>query len=194
LVLKIKAPLGAGVWDFVFFAVPSERVKELDSLTSQVRGCSSDFTGKSSTGYKHDEFVLTGITQLIEGVEKVVPSLVTLEASKQRLDFRRRILTSTPHAVIEIGGSFPKREDSEVRELLSSGDKSRVIKTCPEMFDDFGGEHAPLSREPLCKVNFVDGMNAVRIKLNQTGVWLFSEKLINLGFEVIEMFVCSREP
>jgi hypothetical protein len=179
-VLKIKSPLGAGVWDFVFHAIPSEGLQKLDSLAGSSGGGSSNFTGKSSASDEHNQAVFAGITQVIEGAQKVIPSFIAIEPSKQRLDFRRRILASTPHAVIEIGRSLTKGEKGRVRKLLDSSDKSSVVEARPEVLDNLGGEHTPIGAKSLGEVNLMDYVKAVRIQLSQTSVWLFGEELANL--------------
>lgn len=193
LVLKIKAPFGAGVWDLVFCAIPIKRIEELNTGSPGFSE-SPYFASNSSAGHQHNERVFTGITHVVEGVEKVIPSSVTIETAKERLDFRRRILRNTPHAVIEIGGGFGKRKGGEVGIGLSSCGKDRVIETSPEMLDNFGNKQAPVGWKAFGNLNLMGDVNPIRIKINHGSVWLFSEKLVHLGIEVVEMFVCSREP
>jgi hypothetical protein len=193
LVLKVNAPFGAGVWDFVFRAIPSERLQELDASGPRCSG-SANFARMGGPSNKHNKAVFAGITQIVQGAEKVIPSFVTIEASKERLDFRRRILANTPHAVIEIGGSIGERKSGAQGGVFGSGRVDHMIETSSEMLDNLGSEKTPVSRKALGDMDFVNGVNAVRVQLNQVSVWLFSKELIDPGFEVVEMFVCSREP
>jgi hypothetical protein len=59
---------------------------------------------------KCDQSVLTIVSQVIESVEKVIPSFVRIEASKERLDFQEQIFAASPQTVIEVGSGFPKWE------------------------------------------------------------------------------------
>lgn len=123
--------------------------------------------------------MFAGIAQIVEGVEKIIPSLVTIEAPKERLDFRRRILAKTPHAVIEVGRCFGAWEDGKSARVFSAGRVSGMVETGTKVFDNFGGKQRPISREMLSNANLMDGVNAVRIKLGQSNVWIFSKELVD---------------
>jgi hypothetical protein len=40
----------------------------------------------------------------------------------------------------------------------------------------------------------VDLVSAIKIRLSDGGVWLFTEKLRNLGFEVLKVLLCAGAP
>jgi hypothetical protein len=196
VVLKMRAPLNAGVFDLVFRAIPHEWIEKPNRL-GQAGSANLDVDCLSHD--ECDQGVLTQITQVVEDVNSgSIPSLVTLERSQERLDFRRQVLATTPYAVVEIGGSISDRKGDVSRIGAAAGSQMgaecRVIETGPRMLDDFGGENAPPKWEALSELQFVDFVGSVRIVLHSMGVWLFSEKLRNLGFEVLEMFLCALDP
>ena len=191
LVLKINAPPGAGVFDFVVRGIPNDRVEYLHS-TSPRSAATTDFAGKNSSSNQHDESVFAGVTQIIEGVHKIIPSTVTIEASKERLDFRRGVFGRSLHPISEVSSGFGERECSKVGLIQRSGSVDGMIEACAHMLDDFSGEQVPLSGKPL-EANLVDGMNAIRVQLGNASAFVFSEELNNLGFKLVEMFICSRE-
>ena len=197
LVLKLNAPFGAGVFDLVFRAVPTEFFRKCDITGGPTGGGSSDFEIERYPNHKRNQRVFAQVTEFVEGVERPIPSFVTIERSKKRLDFRRQVLASTPNALIEIGSGFAERKGSVsgIRVALSGqmSGEGGMIETGPHMLDDLGSEDAPPKWESLSELKFVDFVNAVRIRLANNGVWLFSEKLVNLRFEVIKMFLCAQE-
>ena len=122
------------------------------------------------------------VAHVIKDVDKVtLPSLVWLERSNQRLDFRWNILRPTPHAVLKINSGFPERECGlagvEIAGRQQNGLPSDVVEAGSKVLDDLRSKNSPERREWLGQSDFVNFVSAIRIKLNNTGVWLFSEKL-----------------
>ena len=75
-----------------------------------------------------------------------------------------------------------------------NGLPSGVVETRTKVLDDLRSQDSPLERKSLSQSDFVSFVDAIRVRLNDTGVWLFSEKARNLGLEVLEMFLCARNP
>jgi hypothetical protein len=69
-----------------------------------------------------------------------------------------------------------------------------VIETRPRVLDNFGCQDSPLGREAFREADFVDFVSSIRVRLGDSGVWLFAEKALNLGFEVDEMLVRPFKP
>jgi hypothetical protein len=194
LVIKAKAPLDAGVWDFVFRAIPDGGLVEFDGASPSR---TSDFGCCCRASNEGDQRMFAQVAHVVESPEKIIPSLVWLERSKERSDFRWDILRDTPHAILEICGGIGEGEHAKLQVGVAGrevGGRPRgVIETGPQVFNDFGRENAPTERESLGYESFVDFVSSVRISLNNSGVWLFSEKAVNLGFEIIEMFLCAPD-
>jgi hypothetical protein len=195
LVLKVKFPLGAGVYDFIFLAIPVDNLRKLNSGEIEGRALNVEFKG--APNHERDQRVLAYVTEIIEGVERVIPSTVTVEQSKPRLDFRRQIFASTPHAILKIGGGISERKSdvSGIGMTSSSqvASKGCVIEGGSCMLDDFRREDTPSEWKSLGELDFVNIVDSVRVRLDNAGMWLFSEKLNNLGFEVVEMFLCAQD-
>lgn len=109
-VLKVRSHFDSSIHDFIFQAVPRNRL-QINTVSESDHG---DFTANDSASNKRDQFVFTVVSEVIEGVEEIIPSLVRVETPKQRLDFLWTIFASTPHAVIEVDGRPPKREGGVV--------------------------------------------------------------------------------
>jgi hypothetical protein len=61
------------------------------------------------------------------------------------------------------------------------------------VLDDFGGQNTPTKWEPLSQTKFMSFVNAISIRLGNSGVWLFGKKNVDLSLKIIEMFFCARE-
>lgn len=93
-----------GVYDLVFVAIPERHllmVKNLENLTRN-KICNS---GTNPDRGKHSMFV--GVTYLIESPEKVIPSFVWLEITKDRPDVMREIFKDSAIVEISLSGGFP---------------------------------------------------------------------------------------
>jgi hypothetical protein len=69
-----------------------------------------------------------------------------------------------------------------------------MVETGSGMLDDLSRQDAPAKWEPFRQSDFVDFVNAIGIRLNNSAVWLFTEKTIDLGFQVMEMFLSPCDP
>jgi hypothetical protein len=152
----------------------------------------------SDAHHEGNKGVFADVAQFVEGVERVIPSLVTIEAPKQRLDIREQFFASTPHAVVEIGGGVPEGEGDVTGVGMAAGSEMcrerGMIETGSSVFDDFGSQDAPSEGKSLSDLDFVDLVSAIKIRLSDGGVWLFTEKLRNLGFEVLKVLLCAGAP
>jgi len=197
LVLKMRAPLGAGVFDLVFRAVPLEFLRELNSFGREFSANAANFEIKSDASHQLNQGMFCNVTEFVEDVERIIPSIVTIERSQKRLDFRDQILASTPYAVVKIGRLAPEGKGNVTGAGVSVGCQVRceggMIETSPRVLNDFGSEDAPLKWESLSELKFVDFVNAIRVRLSDVGVWCFSEKVVNLGFEILEMLFCADD-
>jgi hypothetical protein len=68
-----------------------------------------------------------------------------------------------------------------------------VIDAGARVLNDLSGQDAPLQRECLSEVDFVNFVSSVRVRVGAPSVWLFTEKMINLGAEVVEMLLRPSE-
>jgi len=195
LVLKVRTLLNAEVWDFVFCAIPNSGIEHFN-------GANPSFPGDLDIGArgadKGDQRMFTQVAHVIEDIEGVIPSLVWLERSNERQDFRGNILRSTPHAVFKVSHGFAEGEaglsGADVPSCEPGGLPGGVVEARAEMLNDLRSQYAPPEGKSLSEADFVNFVGAIRVRLNNAGVWLFSEKARDLGFEVVEMFLCAHNP
>ena len=195
LVMKVAIATGARVCDLVFHAVPCQNFGKLHSGELEGIGRIPNFNVGGYANHQGDQSVFTDVAEIVEGVENI-PSFVTIEASKQRLDFRSQFFAATPHALIEISGRVSERKGdvpcigmAAISEMAGEG---RVIQAGAGVLDYFRGDDAPSERKPLGELDLVNLVNTVRIVLTDTGIWLFTEELVHLGAKVLKVFLCPR--
>jgi hypothetical protein len=195
VVLKIGSARNSRVFDVIFNVVPVDSLGDLDVCSL---GRSPKSASRSDANNKCDQGVFTGVSDLVEGVERVIPSFVAFESSKDRLDFRSQILASAPHAVFEIDGRIPERKGNisgiEVAAGGKMGGEGGMIETGPSVLDHFCSEDAPPEWKSFSEFDFVDFVSSIKVRLNEFSVWLFTEKNANLGFQCCQVFLCAREP
>lgn len=198
IVLKVCSPRHAGVWDFVFRAIPDRRPKEGNFSVPCRTVKSSDLDIVGDAANKCDERMFAHVAEIVQIVEVVIPSFVWRERPKERLDFRWEILRTTPHAVFETSGGSSEREmdllNVGVSRFEVSSRPGGMIQTRSEVFNDLSSEQSPAEWKPLSQLDFVNFVNAIRVEIDDFGVWLFSKVAVDLGVEVFEMFLCACDP
>ena len=107
IVLKASAGADAREFDLVFFAVPRRHHKV---ATADFRIIDGHAGANQANG--DEEAVLVGITELVHSPEGIIPSLVSVEAPKQRPDFLRQITASTLCHTVQVGNRIGHREIS----------------------------------------------------------------------------------
>jgi hypothetical protein len=197
LVLKVRSRLDAGEYDLVFQAISDQRLVEFDA-PCEVRGRRSDFAAQNGAPDNGHQAVFTGISEVIEGVEKVIPSLVRIETPKQRLDFLGAIFAATPHAVVKIGSCPSERESGVVGIALSSAktksSEGGMIQGSPQMLNDFSGNDVPARGKSHGECELVDYVRFLSVKLRHVSWWIFIEEAFKVRYELIEQVLCPANP
>jgi hypothetical protein len=143
--------------------------------------------------------VFLGVTELVQGPEGVIPSLVWLEPPKYRSDFRRQIPTNVPRTVdvvVEVGqrvgegkvGLFelnvPTRDRGGVAGLVEGG--SEVAGN----IEQNAGKHlGQLSRE----LDLVNMLSRLRIFINDMGPRVTIDKVIDQHIEILDVLLCMDQ-
>lgn len=191
IVLKVTAGVDLGDHDLIFVPVKDGRrdrsprqdgIPQRDAATCDANG--------------HQEPMLVGVTELVEGPEGVIPSLMRIERSKQRADFRRQILASSVSDPIKISNGVPK---GEVRVLglsdacFDGNGVATLIQSGSERFDGLRATISPAigdsAREAISM-----GCDALRISLGETFSWFLFEESGDTLFKPTDMLICPSEP
>jgi hypothetical protein len=100
---------------------------------------------------------------------------------QKRLDLRRAVLGNTLDFIDEFVSVASKGKNSKFQIGVSGvrigACPSGVIQTCSGVVDDFGDQNTPTKWEPLSQTKFMSFVNAISIRLSNSGVWLFGKKL-----------------
>lgn len=193
LVFRIRPYEGSGVFDLVFKAIP------FDILSNNCVGSikSANFHVRHCPSYEGYKAVFTCITQLVEGVESVIPSFVSFERPQKRLDFLSQVFASTPHTVFKIADGVaewkcrvPRLHSAHVK--AESG-VSRVVKGRAKMFDNLGCQNAPFYGQPLSELDFVNLVRPIRVRLTDVSAWVIFEKSDGIFREISQMLICATD-
>lgn len=182
-------------FDLIIGAVPDGADGYRDGLGS----CAEWKPGtkdQSPTSYPEKRMFI-GIVNCVESPEKVVPSSVWLERSKERSDFFRELFGPAFQASFEILGAARKRESAltEVRPVDAAGNShgvTRIIKSGSEMVGGFNREMPDDVWQRFDESEFVKFLaGAIRIRLYDKAVWFGCEESARFDFDISNVFVCA---
>ena len=178
-------------YDLVFVAVPPGA-----NLGSSNYGkIDPHFTDGHSHGAK--EAVFAAITDLVECPDGVIPTLVWVEASKERNDVRWEVLAPAFDYVVEISGSVRDGEVSVFQSSVASRAgccKSRLVQSRAERFSSLEGVIGEAGGKGLRQATFMQLIDSFRIQLNDMSIWLFVEKSLDTSIEVGDLLLCAGNP
>jgi hypothetical protein len=145
-----------------------------------------------------DEFVLVGITNLVERPQKIIPSSIWLARNHQVKDAFRYIPGPTLRAAFALGVGKCSAEgemsmvpavgvsrlsDREASPVQCRSQVRRHIKS------DVGEKFW----HGLTQANFVELLASIRIALNETGVWVVVDESGDLGLQLCKVSLGIRE-
>lgn len=130
----------------------------------------------------------------VECLNYVVPTLVRLERAKEREDVRREIFAISAESVLKISGSVEDGKMDAVKLGRTARDSHRVgglVECRSKAFDDVIGEVCEPFGQGLGQLDLVELVSALRVRLNDTGVWLFLEEIPYTPVEFGQVFLCA---
>jgi hypothetical protein len=147
---------------------------------------------------KRDErAVFLGVTELVYGPEGIIPSFVWLEASKERYDFRVKVPANFPISVnifVKLVKGVREGEVSFCPTRTAGGDSgsiSALIQNGPEIINCIENDAREHFWDWLSESELMDLLSGIRIKIDESGPWLFAEELINKRFEIADVMLCA---
>ncbi len=106
----------------------------------------------------------------VECPDYVVPSFVWFEAAKQRQNIKREFLAIAGQGIFKVSSGVGNREmDAVNREIGKS------------------------VRDGLRDLNLMQLVNAIRIGLNESEVWLFLEELLDSSVKIADVFLSPHD-
>jgi hypothetical protein len=147
----------------------------------------------TNNAHRHQEAVLIGIAELVEGPKGIIPLLMWLERPKERTDLRRQVFAPTLNVRIKINDAVPERKVS----VLGFDDSrphgygiSTLIKAGSKRFDGLDGSVGPTVRNLAVKLKGMD-RNALRINLTNVVTWFTFKEGGDTLFKSTDLFLCA---
>jgi hypothetical protein len=191
IVLKFASRPDLREWDFIFFPVV-EGLYDPHGLFDDYPSPQNNLIGLYEHGGK--EPVLIGVTQLIEGPEGVIPSLMRLERAKQRTYLRREVFAPCRSGLVESCGRVAEGEIGVFGTRFSAEDRRSVtglVERGAKSFDSLGGAIGPTVGDFARELQRMGG-DAIRIHLGTGLVWFLFEEGFDTLFEPTYFGFCAR--
>lgn len=142
----------------------------------------------SDYGYRADGSVFIGITKLVESPDEVIPSFVRLEPANEVADFFRNFFKETVNSVIEFSLTVANGEVLELPHKSEHG----VIESGAEVIDNVASTPSEAAWHGLNELELVNLMNAVRVRLDNSGVSVLIEGE-HLPLQFNKVIVCPSD-
>ena len=196
LVLKCGAVWEPHIFDLVFRRVPFA-VADLPSGSasghSQLSDADAGGTGRNQ--YRDEHAVRLGYPYAVKTPKQLVPSLVWLESSQERSDFRR--IAAQTFAIQLSGdasGVTSEGEPSAGRFVHTEGDSAcidgvveGIAKVSRNVFDD-GGDAFGQLRGQAHLVHLLAGLS---IEVDNVGAWFSIKEGFEIGISFANLLACA---
>lgn len=192
VVLKLRCKRCGGEDDLVFRAI-QDRDGMADDAT--LRDGKIPLFPEASSGTGVDAPMFACVTQFVQCKQKVIPSLVWLERTKQREDFRRQVLARSRVHLHHVRFGVSKGEVSFLSADSSRCDGTEVaclIEGRPQVFKCHGYCPGNIERDGVHYADFKVFMNSVQIILDDVFVGFRLEEFNRLPFDVGETCLCLQ--
>lgn len=193
IVLHCRADAEACEFDLVFRSVPT-RISE-HTASQQAGSGARKRCGSCADWDQHAMRV--GVPYAVQSAEQPIPSLVWLEASKERTDFRRVSSKTFAHQFTEDAVGVPREWETGVLGITANqndggsvdGMVQRIAKIAGCVFD--GDRHG--TGDFRSKFYLVDILLCVTVEIDRSGVWLLIKKGFDLRGCLINVFPCAPD-
>jgi hypothetical protein len=193
--LRLHSRLCNQECDLVFISVEGVAANFSPSGTNDVSGVDDP----APIDFERDKgAVFLGITKLVESPQIVIPSFVWLLRAKQRNDFRGAIFADLPSVdiVIELDGIVPERKIRSFQPTIAaseSGSISGLVESGTEIVGNIEQDARQHFRHLLSELNLVDMISRIRVLLDNMGVWLTIDKIVDEQLEIANVLLCSNK-
>jgi hypothetical protein len=196
IVLNARTGTEPHVFDLVFRRVPSA-VTNLRPTRNEA-STDADVADHVCHSKRDQDAVRFGVPYAVQGPQQLIPSLVWLETSKERTDFRRYLIEAT--GVVQLasdaGSSLGERETGSFGAGVSKGDGAgvdSVIQGIPQVGDGILHNEGQVSREIGGQFHLEDLLLRLSIHIDAHGVWPRVQEGLDLGFEIVGMVPCATD-
>ncbi len=188
IVLNVHTRLDAHELHLVFRAIPPRHADAPG--TADLKTINVRVAHRHGDGLKDLMFI--GVTQLVQGPEQIIPSLVWLERPQQRQDFVRNVLAPALDHVFEVRSGISKREGG-LDSLTPDGGHGRgvagTVQRSAQVDHGIGSDVGQCDWHGLHELDLVNLLSSVRVRLNDSGVWVCTEKGSNLPVKIASVML-----
>jgi hypothetical protein len=181
------------VGHLVFQRVP---IGHAEGSATEFNRAALDADAAGDEANRGKDFVILGISHLVEAPKKIIPSLVRFECPRYRKDFLRDMLAPTSDVVFNVRWSVAEGEFVALKRADAEGNTGSVndlVQGGPERIADIKSDCAATVWRVLGHPPFVSVLAAIRLKFNNMGVWVTVDESVNLGFEIARVFLSPVE-
>ena len=194
IVVKLRLGLGAKEYDLIFAAMPCSVGGEpqIGRIADHL-----PFVDNRSVTCGRQEDVLVSQTYFVECPQKVIPSFVRLERSKDREDLLRDILAPALHVAFE-GGSTTTDREVRLTGLSTPASDSKgvngVIESSAQIVGGITNDLRQLFRDRLGDFDLpIDVARQFRIRLDSTLAWIFLKEGVDIALEDFDVVLTPRQ-
>lgn len=192
VVFEFSAGVHAEYFDLTFFAIPAGN----QHFNTARKFCPFEMHLRSKCADRHQEPMFIGVTELIEGPEGVIPSLVRIETSKKRADLAGQVLASPLYHTVQISNRIGDGEISLFGFCATpenGGGISGLIEGGPKRLQRFDGGIGPAIGKIARELERV-GRDAFRIRVLDTLVWFLLQEGADTFLKPSRVFLTALEP
>jgi hypothetical protein len=188
---RLHSRLGNQECDLVFVSIEGVLTNGGPAGTDDICGVDNprfiDFDRKKGA-------VLLCVTKLVESPQIVIPSFVWLLRAEQRNDFRGTIFADLPsiNIVIELDSVVSEREVRPFQSSVAASESrsvSRLVENRAKIIGNIEQDARQHFRHFLGEFNLVDMVPRIRILLDNMGVWLAVDKIVDVRIEVTNVLL-----
>jgi hypothetical protein len=181
--VKCTSRLNATKFHFVFNSIPSGARKHCITAKSQV--CAGEIaSGRSEGAYDH---VFVGVTDSVQYPQQVIPSFVCLERAHEVTDFFGQVFASSFYRRFKVSSVVGNWEGG-----IGGGAEgvNSFVEGGAQINDGITKDVFQVGWHGLNEFDLINFLGSFRVSLNDSGVWLTREELVDLPFKVTDVILC----
>jgi hypothetical protein len=134
--------------------------------------------------------VFVGISNFVQGPQGRIPSSVRLERSKKRLDFVGDVLGFAFDLPVKESSCVSEGKGRSFFVCRGNNGTSSVIERRPKIIDSRNRLFSDSRRQRFRESNYIQIVNAIRLKVGDSFVNVTSKKQMSKGFYLTNIILC----
>lgn len=180
-------------YDLVFSPVPSGARMSQQSIEAGTGRMTNEFDILNVHGGFDNGSVFVGVSNLVQGPQGRIPSLVWLERSKKRLDFVRDVLGFAFDLSLKFSFSVSKGKVRPFSRCRGNDSTGGVIECRPEIIDSRNRLLSDSRRQRIRESDYIEIVNAISVNLGDSFVNVRSKKQAGKAFYLTNVILCPPD-